>query len=361
MQLRGIFLSAAFCSSLFAQAQKTELAAIQAPSRVLQMDSLISRSADKKFIAGNLPVKTPFTGVPLAGQKEYFGTMTDFVNGYVRQYHNAHNKTLVVTQERGNNKFSLIDNVLERHDIPRELKYLAVIESALNNRAVSPVGAMGPWQFMESTARLLGLTVNGKRDERTDWFKSTTAAAKYLKILHNQFQDWLLVVAAYNCGPTPVMRAIDRTGSHSFWDIKKFLPRETQGHVLAFVATASIFEKMKKYIGQSLPDDFIFGNEVAAAKKEIAPPKPLYTKEELESMAIVRITEPVSAELLQSELGIDKKQFSKWNPDYDLFVYNTYEGEFYRLRIPKDKLDGFVEKKDYITKRSRQIFQAELM
>jgi membrane-bound lytic murein transglycosylase D len=351
-------------SASFAQSRREII--IQAPSRVIKTDTIIRPiKTDGKLIAGALPIAPPrFVGVPLAGQKAYFGSMTEYVNGYVRNYLGAHNKTLSTVQGRGGKKFSLIDNVLKRHDIPVELKYLAVIESALNNNAVSPVGAVGPWQLMESTARLMGLTVNGKRDDRTDWFKSTNAAARYLTFLHSQLNDWLLVVAAYNSGPTPVLRAIERTGSHNFWDIKKYLPRETQGHVLAFVATASIFEKMSKFIGPgSLPADFRFGNEevLASAKAVIAPPKPLFTPEELASMAIVRISEPVSLEFLSSELGMDMKLLNKWNPDYDLFVYNTYSEDFYRLRIPKEKLDGFVEKKDYIMKRSKQIFTAENM
>jgi hypothetical protein len=121
---------------------------------------------------------------------------------------------------------------------------------------------------------------------------------------------------------------------------------------------------MSKFIGPgSLPADFRFGNEevLASAKAVIAPPKPLFTPEELASMAIVRISEPVSLEFLSSELGMDMKLLNKWNPDYDLFVYNTYSEDFYRLRIPKEKLDGFVEKKDYIMKRSKQIFTAENM
>jgi len=348
-------------------AQNTRQIIIQAPPKVIKTDTIITPSKTAgKLIAGTVPITKPdpFRGVPLAGQKSYYGSMTDYVNGFVRQYLGAHNRTLSTVQDRGNKKFSLIDNILKRHDVPLELKYLAVIESALNNKAVSPVGAVGPWQLMESTARLMGLTVNGKRDDRTDWFKSTNAAARYLTTLYGQLNDWLLVVAAYNSGPTPVLRAIERTGSHSFWDIKKYLPRETQGHVLAFVATASIFEKMSKFIGPgSLPSDFRFGNEeaVAATTNTIAPPKPQFTPEELGSMAIVRISEPVSLELLSAELGMDRKLLNKWNPDYDLFVYNTYEEDFYRLRIPKEKLDGFVEKKDYLTKKSRQIFTAENM
>jgi len=360
MQLKGVLLSAATMLSAFgAFAQKSaQPVTLQAPSRIIKTDTIVRQS---RQIAGVMNPVAPFSGVPLAGHKAYYGVMTDFVNGYCKQYLGAHTKTLSTVQGRGSNRFSLIDNVLKRHEIPAELKYLAVIESALNNQAVSPVGAVGPWQLMESTARMMGLTVNGKHDDRTDWYKSTNAAAKYLSSLYKNLNDWLLVVAAYNSGPVPVQRAIEKTGSHSFWDIKKFLPRETQGHVLAFIATASIFEKMSPFIKQGqLPEDFKFGNEEPGAdKKEPPVPKIVFSKEELESMALVRLSEPMFEELLTLELGIDRKQFKKWNPDYDLFVYNTYPDEFYRLRIPKEKLDVFIEKKEALSKKSKQIFTAE--
>src|ERR1043165_4715208 len=230
MQLKGIFVSATLLISFSALAQKPKPIIMQAPSRAMRTDSLIPASKTSgKLIAGTLPVAAPapFKGVPLAGQKAYFGKMTDYVNGFVRQYLGAHNRTLSTVQGRAAHQFSLMENILTRHDIPTERKYLAVIESALNNSAVSPVGAVGPWQLMECTARQMGLTVNGKRDDRTDWLKSTNAAAKYLTYLHNQLNDWLLVVAAYNSGPVPVQRAIERTGRHSFWEIKQDLPQET--------------------------------------------------------------------------------------------------------------------------------------
>jgi membrane-bound lytic murein transglycosylase D len=368
MQLKGIFVSASLLISTAVLAQSNKPITMQAPARMIRTDSLIpAPKGSGKLIAGILPntpaaAPPPFKGVPLAGQKSYFGKMTDYVNGFVRQYLGAHNQTLNTVQERAAKKFSLLENILKRHDLPVELKYLAVIESALNNRAVSPVGAVGPWQLMESTARLMGLRVNGKHDDRTDWFKSTNAAAKYLSFLHDQLNDWLLVVAAYNSGPTPVLRAIERTGSKNFWDIKKYLPRETQGHVLAFVATASIFEKMKQYIGPGeLPADFKFGNEEPGTIATVEPPKPQFTKEELEHMAIIRISEPLHPEVLLAELGIDKKLFEKWNPDYELFTLNTYPEDFYRLRIPKEKLDNFVEKKEYLTRKSKQAYAAEIM
>jgi membrane-bound lytic murein transglycosylase D len=286
--------------------------------------------------------------------------MTDYVNGYVRQYLGAHNRTLSVVDERSVKRFSLIENVLTRYNIPKELKYLAVIESALNNKAISPVGAVGPWQLMSTTAQMMGLKVAAKNDDRTDWFKSTTAAAKYLNTLYKDLNDWLLVVAAYNSGPVPVNRAIQKTGSRNFWDIKKYLPRETQGHVLAFIATASIFENMRKFIGTgTLPDDFKFGEEDASAVASLVPPKPQFTEEELKSMAIVRISDPLNLELMADELNIDKKLIKKWNQDYELFLYGTYSSEFYGLRIPKEKLEQFIEKKQVLTRKSMELLKAE--
>jgi len=316
----------------------------------------VYRDSIKKQEALILVRKQKMT-VPLAGEKGYFGPMNEYVIEYTRKYMSAHNRTLHHVRGKSNQRFSLIDNVLQKHDIPKELKYLAVIESALNHNAVSPVGAVGPWQFMESTARMMGLTVNGKRDDRTDWYKSTTAAAKYLNYLYAELNDWLLVVAAYNSGPTPVQRAMQRTGSNSFWDIKKYLPKETQGHVLAFIATASIFEKLNGYIGQKMPEGFNFstnnfGHEVI--KKE--PPKPKFTNEELKLMAIVKIKEKLNLDLISQDLNIEKKLLDRWNPDYEMFEMDAYEEESYSLRIPKEKLDNFIDRKEFLAKRSKVLF-----
>lgn len=310
--------------------------------------------------ASSLPMPVLIDGkkpVPLAGEKSYFGSMNEYVEKYTRNYMAAHDKTLSVVQQRGKTNFSLIDNVLQKNEVPKELKYLAVIESALNNKAISPVGAVGPWQLMASTARMLGLTVNKKRDDRKDLYKSTNAAAKYLSYLYSQLNDWLLVVAAYNSGPSPVQRAIEKTGSNNFWDIKKYLPRETQGHVLAFIATASIFENMSKFIGMgSIPEDENMNPAEAKTKKIVADKKPAFTEEELKNMAIVRISTPLSMDLLAQDLKIDRNLLEKWNPDYDLFETDTYEGEYYSLRIPKDKLDSFVERKEFLTNKSKKIY-----
>jgi membrane-bound lytic murein transglycosylase D len=366
MQYKGLlFVSVITLSAITASAQGII-------SKVTKVDTIMVPNSKNVLLAANTPavkttapakVKEPVKPVPLAGEKAYFGSMNDYVTSFVRQYMNAHNKTLSIVQDRSNTHFSLMENVLQKHDIPKQLKYLAVIESALNRNAISPVGAVGPWQLMESTARLMGLTVNGKRDDRTDWFKSTNAAAKYLSILYGQLNDWLLVVAAYNSGPTPVLRAIDRCNSRNFWDIKKYLPRETQGHVLAFIATATIFENLSKFIGDKLPGDLDWTNPNAVAKTTAAaePPKPRFTQEELNNMAIIRIKEPVSLEFVAAELEMDKKLLYAWNSDYEQFLLNLYEEDFYPLRITKDKLDKFLEKKAYITARSKKILAEQSM
>ncbi len=312
-----------------------------------------------------------YAHVPLAGEKSYFGEKNDFVNDFVRKYLELHYNSLTIVQGRSASPFTIIDDELKRRHMPKELKYLAVIESALNNNAVSPVGAVGPWQFMAPTAMNMGLSVTRRHDERRDLNKSTVAAAKYLEILYSQLNDWLLVIAAYNSGPTPVFNAIERTGSHNFWDIKEYLPRETQGHVLAFIATASIFENMSKFISLgSLPVDFKFGKEedIILAVVKGGPGKPgavvtpykkaPYSDEELKNMCIVRITEPVQLDLLAQEINADKRLLARWNADYDMFVYKTYPTPFYNLRLPKDKMDDFLKKKDVITKRSKEMYSA---
>ncbi len=322
--------------------------------------ALKSADAQAALAAVSAPAKKEAASgkmfVPLAGHKEYFGAMTGYVEKFVFNYYSTRIKTFLAIKARSKTRFSAMDKVLEKHGIPKELKYLCVIESALNNKALSCVGALGPWQFMEETGKLMGLTVTEKRDDRTDWNRSTVAAAKYLNQLYGKFHDWLLVVAAYNSGPTPIERAIAKTGSKSFWDIRKYLPRETQGHVLAFVATASMFEKLNNVIGSKIPNDFTFLPASVAVSEKKEPPKPQFTSEELKRMAIVRISEPLSLEYLGQELGIERKQLTDWNEDYDVFLYAAEKEEKYNLRIPKDKLEAFIAKKEQLTKTSREIF-----
>lgn len=361
---------------------------------VIVRGNVPAKPAANTTIAANIPANTPapapavadkkkggYSHVPLAGERSYFGDKNDYVNDFVRKYLELHYNTLGSVQNKSTTPFSVIDQELQKKNMPKELKYLAVIESALNHNAVSHAGAVGPWQLMETTARMMGLTVSRRHDERRDLEKSTAAATKYLELLYSQLNDWLLVIAAYNSGPTPVQRAIERTGSHNFWDIKQYLPRETQGHVLAFIATASIFENLSKFINLgSIPVDFKFGKEEEPAPAP-APPANLakdpttgkavpaapgssfvkkapYTDEELKNMTIVRITEPLYIDLVAQEIGVDKSLLVRWNVDYDMFVYNTYPTPFYNFRLPKDKQDIFLKKKESLTKRSKVYYNA---
>jgi membrane-bound lytic murein transglycosylase D len=377
MQYKGLLLASFLTMSVLspALAQKSSRLTVSSDS-TKQAQNSCKPTTGPVAASNNLPavfIQQPEKAavsvkpVPLAGEISYYGSMNDYVSQFVMQYMSSHNRTLSVVQNRSTDHFSLMENVLQKNNIPKELKYLAVIESALNNNAVSRAGAVGPWQLMESTARILGLTVNRKRDDRTDWYKSTHAAAKYLGQLYGQLNDWLLVVAAYNSGPTPVQRAIDKTGSHNFWDIKKYLPRETQGHVLAFIATASIFEHLSQFIGLSnLPTSFNFsdvkpGYNAPALAKEATPAKPVFTQEELSGMAIIKIADPLSLDFVAQELSVDKKLLNKWNPDYDLFLMGTLDDKAYSLRIPKDKLDKFIEKKSYLVARSKRILDEQVL
>lgn len=131
----------------------------------------------------------------------------------------------------------IFEEALESYQMPLELKYLPIIESALNPSATSRVGAAGLWQFMIGTGKIYGLEVTSLIDERRDPIKSSYAAAHYLKDLYNIFGDWTLVIAAYNCGPANINKAIRRAGgSKDYWKIYPYLPRETRGYVPAFIA-----------------------------------------------------------------------------------------------------------------------------
>ncbi|TAL69582.1 MAG: LysM peptidoglycan-binding domain-containing protein [Bacteroidetes bacterium] len=133
--------------------------------------------------------------------------------------------------------FPMIEDIFDSYGLPAELKYMAVIESALNPNAVSRMGATGLWQFMYSTGRMYGLTINSVVDERRDPIKSTHAAARYIKDLYNIYNDWILVIAAYNCGPGNVNKAIRRSGNKKdYWEIYYRLPRETRGYIPQYVA-----------------------------------------------------------------------------------------------------------------------------
>ncbi|MEJ8844589.1 lytic transglycosylase domain-containing protein [Lacibacter sp. H375] len=215
------------CNTMYAKSpqQKHEslLSHLYATNAVLH-DSLIAKtSATKNLIVPTIQLQSS-------------------VRGFVDQYLEEHAEMLDNIKERNSGTFKTLQKILVKRGIPAELMYLAVVESKLKNSATSGVGAVGVWQLMPVTARYLGLRVEGKTDERRYLYKSSAAAADYLVELYKQFDDWLLVVAAYNCGSGNVYKAIKQSGSREFWKLQRFLPTETRNHVKRFIATHYYYE-----------------------------------------------------------------------------------------------------------------------
>jgi len=175
-------------------------------------------------------------------------TYNNIVRKFIDIYSGNKRKQMEVMLGLSDYYFPLFENTLEKYGLPLELKYLPVVESALNPIAVSRAGATGLWQFMFGTGRIYGLGINTLVDERRDPIKSSDAAARYLKDLYGIFGDWQLAIAAYNCGPGNVNKAIRRSGGkHNYWDIYYYLPRETRGYVPLFIAANYVMINHKEH------------------------------------------------------------------------------------------------------------------
>lgn len=232
-------------------------------------------------------------------------------------------------------QFDMMDGVLKQHGLPVELKYLAVIESRLQPFAVSWAGAVGPWQFMEGTGRDMGLRIGPTVDERTDFFKSTHAAARYLNQLYRQYGDWLLVIAAYNCGPGGVQSAIRRCGSRNFWELQYHLPEESRMHVKKFIATHYIME------GE--------GGITTLTGKEAANNAMQQVTEADKDTKVIPVSGKYHSLVIVQHIAMDKVRFDKLNPAFDkmLAANGTYN-----LRLPADKALLFQAKKPQILEGS---------
>ena len=161
------------------------------------------------------------------------------VGGYINRYI-QHSARVAGLARKSEYYFPLFEDALARYDLPYELCYLAVIESALNPSVRSHAGAAGLWQFMPSTGKLYGLEINSLVDERLDPIRATDAACRFLKALYNTFGDWNLAIAAYNCGPGNINKAIHRSGKRDFWSIYPYLPRETRSYLPLFIAASYV-------------------------------------------------------------------------------------------------------------------------
>ncbi|MGY4536054.1 membrane-bound lytic murein transglycosylase D [Mucilaginibacter sp. UYNi724] len=170
-------------------------------------------------------------------------------NGYVQAYiDNYTRRKDEMGRMLGLSKyyFPIYEKAFRDAGIPDEIKYLSIVESALNPNAISRVGAAGPWQFMSETAKVYGLAMTDYVDDRRDPVRASNAAAEYLKDAYLQFGDWLLAIASYNCGKSNVLHALEQTGTHDYWSIRELLPAETRGYVPAFIAVNYVM-KYHKY------------------------------------------------------------------------------------------------------------------
>jgi len=190
---------------------------------------------------------------------------------FVENYLINEEKALQRAKNRSASYFKMFEEVFNKYGLPVELKYLAVVESDLKTTALSKVGAKGLWQLMPTTARELGLKVSKKYDERTYAYKSTVAAARYLKDLYAQFGDWLLVIAAYNGGPGRVLHAMKKSGSRNFWALQYYLPQESRGHVKRFIGTHYYFEGKGSMVTLTKAETLKYAKELEEFKSSVRP------------------------------------------------------------------------------------------
>lgn len=247
------------------------------------------------------------------------------VRQYIDMYANCRRDMVGYMLTIGKYYFPMFEEVLDKYGLPLELKYLPVIESALNPVAVSRVGATGLWQFMLRTGQGYGLQVNSLVDERRDPYKSTEAAARYLKDLYAIYSDWNLVIAAYNCGPGNVNKAIIRSGGKcDYWQIYYNLPRETRGYVPAFIAANYIM-------------NFYDMHNIC----------PIGSFQEMFALDTVHVENQVHFNQIAEVLDIPLSDIRRWNPQ---FKKDRVPGNYqrYALVLPINKIYAFLEKEDEI-------------
>jgi membrane-bound lytic murein transglycosylase D len=298
------------------------------------LDSLMSLYMSKKYLSmpgdcemkNENPVFTPeeyidrLRRMPTVMEMGYNDIVQRFIDRYMAHLRHSVSYMLGAT----NFYVPIFEEALEAYQVPLELKYLPVIESALNPRAVSRVGATGLWQFMLGTGKQYGLEVNSLVDERRDPVRSSYAAARYLRDLYRIFGDWNLVIAAYNCGPGNINKAIHRSGGEKdYWRLYPYLPAETRGYVPAFIAANYA---MTYYCEHGIC--------------------PMSTKLPLETDTVV-VDRDVHLEQIAKVLDLDIEMLRSLNPQYrrDIVPGATKK---YAIRLPMADTSRFIDMQDSI-------------
>ncbi len=309
---------------------------------VLGMLVLTIASAKTAITDTIIDDKKPFANIFLynkvASNKPYQSQINPRAIPFVEEYIRKQGKSLEKMKVWGKPYFDLYDQILVNYGIPKEMKYLSVIESHLGATVSSWAGAGGPWQLMPGVAKQFGLQVGPTIDQRTDYFKSTHVAARIMKQLYTEFGDWLLVVASYNCGNGCVRSAIRRAKSKDFWQLQYFLPEETRNHVKKFIATHLIFEGAGGFTTMTAA-------EVAEVKAQKKITSIALSAEELAASALVEVSGRFNSLVVANELQINIQQFNTWNPGFDKALA---AGEKYAMRISKEKEAIFLAKKNQL-------------
>ncbi|NRD22175.1 LysM peptidoglycan-binding domain-containing protein [Winogradskyella litoriviva] len=274
----------------------------------LSTDTLKARLA-------RLNARTPFN-------VEYNTSLESVIKGYLKHRRTSLERLMGLSHFY----FPMFEQEFDNHDIPLEMKYLAIVESALKPRARSRVGATGIWQFMYGTGKEHDLDVSSYVDDRSDPIKSTKAAAEYLGRMYRIFGDWDLALAAYNSGPGNVNKAIRRSGGYkNYWNIRSNLPRETAGYVPAFLATMYIFEYAEEH--------------------GFKPERPPF---QLIQTDTIHVKKMISLDHVSEATGIKIEELQFLNPSYKLDIIPKIEGKTYSLRLPRKAIGAFVTNEDRI-------------
>ncbi len=253
----------------------------------------------------------------------YNNEVQAYINMYTKKRRGSVERMLGLSQLY----YPIFEEQLDKYNLPLELKHLAVIESALNPTATSRAGARGLWQFMYTTGKMYGLEVTSYVDERCDPYQSTIAACEYLQFLYGMFGDWQIVLAAYNAGPGTINKAIRRAGGgkKTYWEIRPFLPKETQAYVPAFIAA-----------------NYVMTFHVEHNLYAVAPRKVFY------DVDTVTVKQQVTFVQLQSVLGIAYDEVQFLNPMYKLGVIPVSFHEPYKLVLPIAHAGNFVQNENSI-------------
>jgi membrane-bound lytic murein transglycosylase D len=308
---------------------------------------LKSTTSDNNPQTDKYGFKSLFSTNTFDPSKPYVTQLNPKAVPFVQKYIRENGENLEKMKVWGKPYLDLFDVILTQYGLPKELKYLSVIESDLSSNAVSRAGAVGPWQLMHETGTDHGLKINSRVDERRNFSKSTHAAAKLLKGLYSQFHDWLLVVAAYNCGDGRVRSAINKSGSKNFWDLQEYLPAETRNHVKRFIGTHYIFEGSGGLTTMTAAEvqDFDL-NAIAIKAKQLSD-----SDDENANTGAIEISGRYNSSIIAKNVGVDLNLFNKLNPNFDKLIST---GNIYTMRLPVEKVILFGNKKNNILAESIQ-------